>query len=109
MEVAWRGALHTVWRRKTPESPVSKDLTPEKALIFRIVHRDNVPWILDNGLHCKNSKVLDPKFVEIGNHDLIGKRDKHPVVPPLSGTLSDYIPFYCLGSSPGFAGVAVAV
>ncbi len=79
---------------------MSKDLTPEKALIFRIVHRDNVPWILDNGLHCKNSKVLDRKFVEIGNHDLISKRDKHPVVPPPSGTLSDYIPFYFTPFSP---------
>ncbi|MDZ7841664.1 MAG: hypothetical protein U5R46_12760 [Gammaproteobacteria bacterium] len=23
------------------------DLTPDKALIFRITHRDNVPWIMD--------------------------------------------------------------
>jgi hypothetical protein len=53
---------------------VSKDLTPEKALIFRIVHRGNVPWILDKGLYCKNSKVLDPNYVEIGNLDLITKR-----------------------------------
>jgi hypothetical protein len=28
------------------------NLNPEKALIWRIVHRDNLPWILDNGLHC---------------------------------------------------------
>ena len=73
---------------------MSKYLTPEKALIFRIVHRDNVPWILDNGLHCKNSKVLDPNFVEIGNKDLIGKRGRHLVKQPPGGTLSDYVPFY---------------
>jgi hypothetical protein len=79
---------------------VSKDLTPEKALIFRIVHRDNVPWILDNGLHCKNSKVLDPSYVEIGNPDLISRRDKHVVVVPPRGTLSDYIPFYFTPFSP---------
>jgi hypothetical protein len=79
---------------------VTTYLTPEKALIFRIVHRDNVPWILDNGLHCKNSKVLDPDFVEIGNPDLISKRGKHPVAPPPSGTLSDYIPFYFTPFSP---------
>jgi hypothetical protein len=79
---------------------VSKDLTPEKALIFRIVHRDNILWILDNGLQCKNSKVLDPNFVEIGNSDLISKRGKHPVVPPPSGTLSDYVPFYFTPFSP---------
>jgi len=79
---------------------VSKDLTPEKALIFRIVHRDNIPWILDHGLHCKKSKVLDPNYVEIGNLDLISKRDTHPVVPPPSGTLGDYIPFYFTPFSP---------
>jgi hypothetical protein len=79
---------------------VSKDLTPEKALIFRIVHRDNVPWILDHGLHCKNANVLDPNFVEIGNPDLISKRDKHAVASPPSGTLSDYIPFYFTPFSP---------
>lgn len=24
-----------------------------KALIWRIVHRDNLPWILDNSAHCE--------------------------------------------------------
>jgi hypothetical protein len=66
------------------------ELTLQKALIFRIVHRDNVPWILDNGLHCKNSKVRDPNFVEIGNKELISKRAKHPIVCQPGGTLSDY-------------------
>ena len=27
------------------------NLNPEKALIWRIVHRDNLPWILDKGVH----------------------------------------------------------
>jgi ssDNA thymidine ADP-ribosyltransferase, DarT len=76
------------------------ELTLQKALIFRIVHRDNVPWILDNGLHCKNSKVRDPNFVEIGNKELISKRAKHPIVCQPGGTLSDYIPFYFTPFSP---------
>ena len=71
-----------------------------KALIFRIVHRDNIPWILDHGLHCKNAEVLDPNYVEIGNVDLISKRDRHPVAPPPSGTLSGYVPFYFTPFSP---------
>jgi len=49
-------------------------LNPEKALIWRIVHRDNLPWILDNGLHCANSDVQSPHYVNIGNPDLIDKR-----------------------------------
>lgn len=35
----------------------SKTLNPEKALIWRIVHRDNMPWILKHGLHCGNSDI----------------------------------------------------
>ena len=75
-------------------------LSPEKALIFRITHIANVPWILANGLRCRSSAVQDPDFVEIGNPDLIDKR-KHRVVPaPPGGTLSDYVPFYFTPYSP---------
>lgn len=70
------------------------NLNPDKALIWRIVHRDNLAWILDNGLHCANSGVLSPNYVNIGNADLIDKR-RHRVVPiPPGGTLADYVPFY---------------
>lgn len=48
---------------------MSVNLNPEKALIFRIVHMANVPWILDHGLHCRNSPDQDPDFVDIGNAD----------------------------------------
>jgi hypothetical protein len=69
-------------------------LNPEKALIFRIVHRDNLPWILDQGLHARNGLVFDPNYRNIGNVDLIGKRAYRNVkVGPL-GTLNDYVPFY---------------
>ncbi len=39
-------------------------LNPEKALIWRIVHRDNLPWILDNGLHCGNLNL--PVYARTG-------------------------------------------
>ena len=75
-------------------------LTPEKALIFRITHIENIPWILQNGLHCRNSGRFDPNYRDIGNPDLIGKR-AHRVVPiDPGGTLSDYIPFYFTPYSP---------
>src|SRR5579872_2997344 len=69
-------------------------LAPDKSRIFRITHRDNVPWILDHGLHAATGKVLDPDFRNIGNPDLIDKR-RHRVVPcGPKGTLRDYVPFY---------------
>jgi hypothetical protein len=75
-------------------------LSPEKALIFRITHIVNVPWILANGLHCRSSAVQDPNYVEIGNPDLIDKRKLRIVPVPPGGTLSDYVPFYFTPYSP---------
>jgi hypothetical protein len=69
-------------------------LNPEKALIFRITHRDNLPCILANGLHCRNSNRIDSNFVSIGNADLITNRHFHSVPIAPGGNLSDYIPFY---------------
>ena len=76
------------------------DLNADKAWIFRITHIDNVPWILANGLHCPNSKTVDPNFRQIGNPDLIRKRSKRVVPIPPGGTLEDYIPFYFTPLSP---------
>jgi hypothetical protein len=70
------------------------NLNPEKALIWRIVHRDNLPWILDNGLHCANSEVQAPQYVNIGNVDLIDKRRSRQVPIAPEGVLADYVPFY---------------
>ncbi|KMY02233.1 hypothetical protein V476_14190 [Pseudomonas syringae KCTC 12500] len=69
-------------------------LNPKKALIWRIVHRDNLPWILDNGLHCASSDVQAPQYVNIGNVDLINKRRNRDVPIAPAGVLSDYVPFY---------------
>ena len=76
------------------------DLTPERARIFRITHVDNIPWILENGLHCKSSPIQDPSFVQIGNADLISKRAGRMVAGPEGGTLNDYVPFYFTPFSP---------
>ncbi|NWE71179.1 DUF4433 domain-containing protein [Pseudomonas gingeri] len=69
-------------------------LNPGKALIWRIVHRDNLPWILENGLHCANSGVQATPYVNIGNADLIDKRRTRPVPIAPGGVLADYVPFY---------------
>ncbi len=75
-------------------------LNAKNAYIWRIVHRQNMPWILDHGLVCANSEWLDPNFVPIGNADLIDRR-AHRVVPIApGGTLSDYVPFYFTPFSP---------
>jgi hypothetical protein len=75
-------------------------LCPEKAFIWRITHRDNLAWILDNGVHCASSGVRDPDFISIGNAELITKRSTHAVPIPPGGNLSDYVPFYFTPFSP---------
>jgi len=60
------------------------ELTKDKALIFRITHRDNVPWILDNRMHARNGEKFDPKCRNIGNLELIDKRSRR-VVPVQPG------------------------
>lgn len=77
-----------------------RNLNPEKALIWRIVHRDNLSWILDNGLHCGNKEVKSENWVSIGNPELITKRATHPVPAPPGGFLNDYVPFYFTPFSP---------
>lgn len=75
-------------------------LNPEKALIFRVTHRLNVPWLLQHGLHANSSAVKDPDFVSIGSPDLIAKRRSRSVSVPPFGTLDDYVPFYFTPHSP---------
>lgn len=70
------------------------NLNAQKALIWRITHRDNLPWILESGVHCGNSVVRSPTWVSIGNAELIDKRSRHPVPMQPGGVLGDYVPFY---------------
>jgi len=68
-------------------------LSPDRALLFRIIHRDNLPWILDHGIHARNGKV-NPAYRNIGNVELIDKRARRRVEIPPGGVLNDYVPFY---------------
>jgi hypothetical protein len=78
------------------------NLNPDKALIFRITHRQNVPWILRNGMYCRNATMQDPGFRRIGNVELIDRRHHRRVPIAPGGTLSDYIPFYFTPFTPMF-------
>lgn len=76
-------------------------LNPQKALIWRIVHRDNLPWILENGLYCSSDHhQAAPDWVGIGNPELIDKRSRRPIPCLPGGYLHDYVPFYFTPFSP---------
>jgi len=69
-------------------------LNAENARIFRIVHKDNIRWILSNGVHCSSSPRKDAGYVSIANADIIQMRTTKAVPIPPGGVLSDYVPFY---------------
>jgi hypothetical protein len=75
-------------------------LSADKALIFRMTHVENLPWILANGLWCQSAGKVDPNFISIGNLELIGLRARRQVPIAPGGTLSDYVPFYFTPRSP---------
>jgi hypothetical protein len=80
---------------------MSKELlNPDKALIFRIVHRDNLDLVLQTGCHCRNSVEAKTGYAEIGNLELIAKRAQRTVPCGPGGTLSDYVPFYFTPFTP---------
>lgn len=70
------------------------DLSPDKARIFRIVHRDNLPWIFEHGLHASTGDVRCPNYRDIGHTEVIARRQHRKVKVHPGGTLSDYVPFY---------------
>lgn len=74
---------------------------PERILLYRITHYQNLEFILQNGLQCPNSQTQDPNYVNIGKKDIIGKRGAKPVrLEPSPGMIHEYVPFYFCYRSP---------
>ncbi len=80
--------------------------------LYRIVHLQNVEYILRNGMHTRQSPNFDPNYIDIGDSELIAQRHDYPVKLPNCGNLGDYVPFYFAGHSPmllniktGFRGI----
>lgn len=73
---------------------------PENIHLFRMVHWQNVEYILQNGLCCREHASADPNYINIGHRQLISDRHDHPIALPNAGSLGDYVPFYFAGHSP---------
>lgn len=85
---------------------------PEKIWLFRMVHWQNVEYILNNGLCCREHDNADKDYINIGMSSLIKDRHEHPIPIDGAGNLGEYIPFYFAGHSPmlyliknGYSGV----
>ncbi|MDR0971249.1 MAG: DUF4433 domain-containing protein [Bacteroidales bacterium] len=68
--------------------------------IFRMVHFNNMEYLLQKGICAQNHKLADPNYIAIGDPILIPQRNTFEVKIPPGGNLGDYIPFYFGGHSP---------
>lgn len=84
----------------TDDAAPFPEFNSEKALIFRIVHKANLPWILDHGIHSRMSPTRDPGYIEIGNPDLMAKRRNMVIGATHRISLAEYVPFYFTPRSP---------
>lgn len=74
---------------------------PNIVRVFRMVHIDNVEYLLTHGMFTRNHELADPNYINIGDTGLISQRNTYPVyITPPNGVLGDYIPFYFGPLSP---------
>jgi hypothetical protein len=74
---------------------------PNPVRLYRIVHIDNLGYLLRKGFFTRIHVDADPNYINIGDTDLIAKRNDYPVkVNPPNGLLGDYVPFYFGKLSP---------
>jgi len=82
--------------------------TPDRIILYRITHYQNLVFILQNGLNSPNSPVQDPNYINIGKKDIIGKRGAKPVrLDPSPGMIHEYVPFYFCFRSPMLGSIKV--
>jgi len=74
---------------------------PNNPTLYRIVHWQNIAYILQHGMFKRGHAQADPNYVNIGHQQLIGQRHTHPIPGfPQLGNLGDCVPFYFGPHSP---------
>ncbi len=73
---------------------------PENIWLFRMVHWQNVAYVMRNGLCCREHPLADPDYINIGHRKLIADRHEYAIPLEGAGKLGEYVPFYFGGHSP---------
>lgn len=73
---------------------------PNKIYVYRILHWDCLPAVLDRGFHPKRNPAFQVPPKRIGDIDLAEKRDGHLLKTPGAGTIGEHVAFYFCGHSP---------
>jgi hypothetical protein len=72
----------------------------DKIWLYRIVHINNVEYLLHNGISTQQDPQSNSDYVNIGDTNLINQRMDYPINLEGYGNLGDYVPFYFGPLSP---------
>lgn len=65
-----------------------------KIWVYRMIHYQNLDYILQNGIYYRNSTNFDPNYVNIGSTQIVTHRDKVQVKCYPGTIVNAYVPFY---------------
>jgi hypothetical protein len=68
--------------------------------VFRIIHFENLDFILQNGIYYRSSNNFPSNYVNIGNSEIITNRDTIPVKCYPGTYVNEYVPFYFAVKTP---------
>lgn len=69
-------------------------INKSKTFCYRIIHINNLPLLLQNGIVNKHHPDASSDYIEIGNPEIIDVRSTSPVKIENYGMIGDYVPFY---------------
>jgi prepilin-type processing-associated H-X9-DG protein len=73
---------------------------PDEIWLFRIVHIDNLPFLLERGMFASTHPDKDPDYVFIGDTKLTEQRRHYPIPLEGRGHIGEYVAFYFGHLSP---------
>ena len=71
-----------------------------KRYIFKMVHVDNMEYVLSTGICAKHHPKAKSGYVAIGDPELAAARENREVPCDPESVLTDYVPFYFNGRMP---------
>ena len=73
---------------------------PSPLWVFRMVHLDNLRFILEQGMYAGTQAERDPNYIFIGDSTLTQQRETLALPFPQAGNIGDYVAFYFSPRSP---------
>jgi hypothetical protein len=73
---------------------------PDKVWVFRMVHVDNLRFLLQHGLYAGTHADRDPDYIFIGDSTLTHQRKSVAIPLDGLGNIGDYVAFYFSPRSP---------